>query len=228
MKPKNRRIESMQAILIAIFAALILRQFVIAAYKIPSSSMEDTLLIGDFLLVNKFIYGAKSPEWIGIPLTQGKKWFIPTGFEVPKAFQFRLPGITEPQPNDILVFKYPLNPQLDYIKRCIAVGGQTVEIHDKNVMIDGQPFPLPSKAKFENPPFFSRRDTFMAVTVDPGNYFVMGDNRDNSSDSREWGFVPPGNIVGKPLIIYLSLDEQMPNSVIFDRVRWKRLGTVVR
>lgn len=228
MKPKNRRIESMQAILIAIFAALILRQFVIAAYKIPSSSMEDTLLIGDFLLVNKFIYGAKSPEWIGIPLTQGKKWFIPTGFDVPKAFQFRLPGIAEPQPNDILVFKYPLNPQLDYIKRCIAAGRQTIEIRDKDVLVDGKLFPVPPKLKFENSSFFAKRDTFAAVTVDPGSYFVMGDNRDNSSDSREWGFVPAYNIIGKPLIIYLSLDERRANSIIFDRVRWNRLGTVVR
>lgn len=228
MKPKNRRIESMQAILIAIFAALILRQFVIAAYKIPSSSMEDTLLIGDFLLVNKFIYGAKSPEWIGVPLTQGKKWFIPTGFDVPKAFQFRLPAIAEAQPNDILVFKYPRDPQLDYIKRCIAAGGQTIEIHDKNVLVDGKPFPVPPKVKFENSPFIAKRDTLTAVTVDPGSYFVMGDNRDNSSDSREWGFVPAYNIIGKPLIIYLSLDEQLPNSIIFDKVRWNRLGTVVR
>ena len=228
MKPKNRRFESMQAILIAIFAALVLRQFVIAAYKIPSSSMEDTLLVGDFLLVNKFIYGAKSPEWIGIPLTQGKKWFIPTGFEVPKSFQFRLPAIADPKPYDIIVFKYPLNPQLDYIKRCVATGGQTVELHNHNVLVNGEPSPVPPMLKYENSNLSSNQNTFTSWTIDPGHYFVMGDNRDNSSDSREWGFVPSENIVGKPLIIYLSLDEQHSNSAIFDKVRWKRLGMVVR
>jgi signal peptidase I len=218
----------MQAILIAIFAALILRQFVIAAYKIPSSSMENTLLVGDFLLVNKFVYGAKSPEWIGIPLTQGKNWIIPTGFEIPKSFQFRLPGITEPRPNDIVVFKYPLNPQLDYIKRCIAAGGQTVEIRGHDVYVDEVLFPAAPKLKFRDPAFSLNRDYFRARTVDEDHYFVMGDNRDNSSDSRKWGFVPADNIIGKPLIIYLSLDEQRSNSLIFDKVRWNRLGMVVR
>jgi signal peptidase I len=190
--------------------------------------MEDTLLVGDFLLVNKFIYGAKSPEWIGIPLTQGKTWTIPTGFEIPKAFQFRLPGIASPKPNDIVVFKYPLNPQLDYIKRCIAIGGQTVEIRGHDVYVNGGLFPAAPKLKFRDSDFSLNRDHFNSRTVDPGNYFVMGDNRDNSSDSREWGFVPEDNIVGKPLIIYLSLDEQHSNSLIFDKVRWDRLGTVVR
>jgi signal peptidase I len=218
----------MQAILIAIFAALVLRQFVIAAYKIPSSSMEDTLLVGDFLLVNKFIYGAKSPEWIGVPLTQGKKWFIPTGFEIPKAFQFRLPAISEPKPYDIIVFKYPLNPQLDYIKRCIATGGQKVEIHNHTVLVNGEPSPVPPRLKYENSNFSLNRNTFTSWNIDPEHYFVMGDNRDNSSDSREWGFVPSENIVGKPLIIYLSLDEQHSSSAIFDKVRWNRLGMVVR
>ena len=229
MKPKNKRFESVQAILVAILAALILRQFVIAAYKIPTGSMEDTLLIGDFLLVNKFYYGAQTPYWIGIPFTR-------IGFEVPS---LRLPKITDPKQNDIVVFRYPRDPYLEYIKRCVAVGGQTVEIVNKQLYVDGKPFPNPPKLKFADPRIFPRsnhyfstlrpglgsRDNFGPVTVEDGKYFMMGDNRDNSSDSRVWGFVPPKYIVGKPLIIYFSWN---PGYRLLYKVRWKRLATVIR
>jgi len=137
-------LESVQAILVAIAAALILRQFVIAAYKIPTSSMEDTLLVGDFLLVNKFYYGAQTPNWIGIPFTK-------IGFDVP---WFRFPKIAEPQQNEIVVFRYPWDPKLnrytedprlEYIKRCVGTGGQTIEIIDKELFVDSIPFPIPPK-----------------------------------------------------------------------------------
>lgn len=225
MKPKNKRIETTQAILIAIFAALILRQFVIAAYKIPTSSMENTLLVGDFLLVNKFVYGAKSPDWIGLPFTREMHWKIPTGFAVPKALQFRLPALTRPEPYDIVVFQYPRNPRIDFIKRCIASGGQTVEIYGKEVRVDGNPFPSPPFSKYLET---ARRQNFFSRVVDPGHYFVMGDNRDNSSDSRDWGYVPEENIIGKPLIVYLSIAEEHSQAGIFERIRWNRLGMVVR
>ncbi len=232
MEPQKKKWEHVQAILIALLAALILRQFVIAAYKIPTSSMEDTLLVGDFLLVNKFYYGAQTPNWIGIPFTR-------VGFNVP---WFRFPKIEDPKPYDIVVFRYPLDPHMEYIKRCIATGGQTVSLKDKNVYVDGKLFPKPPHMKFIDPNILSRydqrypmfrpglgsRDNFGPVTVPAHHYFMMGDNRDNSSDSRYWGFVPPENIVGKPLIIYLSWNNHIPTYRFFHKIRWDRLATVIR
>lgn len=241
MKLKKKHMESVQAILVAIAAALILRQFVIAAYKIPTSSMEDTLLVGDFLLVNKFYYGAQTPNWIGIPFTK-------IGFDVP---WFRFPKIAEPKQNEIVVFRYPWDPKLnrypedprlEYIKRCVATGGQTIEIIKKELFVDSIPFPIPPKLKHTDPNILSRydrrypvfranlgsRDNFGEVTVPKDHYFMMGDNRDNSSDSRDWGFVPPENIVGKPLIIYLSWNSHMPTYRLFNKIRWNRLAMVIR
>ncbi len=232
MKPEKKRWESIRAILIAVLAALILRQFVIAAYKIPTSSMEDTLLVGDFLLVNKFYYGAQTPNWIGIPFTR-------IGFNIP---WIRFPKIAEVKQNDIVVFRYPRDPHLEYIKRCVAVGGQTVEVINKVLYVDGKRFPDPPKLKHVDPNIFSRdnpfyptfrpglgsRDNFGPVTVPPHHYFMMGDNRDRSSDSREWGFVPPENIVGRPLIIYLSWDSRVPGYRLTHKIRWNRLGWVIR
>ncbi len=232
MEAKTKTFEGFKTILIAILAALVLRQFVVAAYKIPTSSMEDTLLIGDFLLVNKFYYGAETPTWIGIPFTR-------IGFKVPS---IRFPRIESPQPYDIVVFRYPKDEYLDYIKRCIAVGGQTVEIRNKVVYVNGKEFPKPPKMKFiqkdwilgrdyNDPNMFrhgiGNRDNFGPVTVPPGHYFMMGDNRDNSADSRYWGFVPDKNIVGKPLIIYFSW-ESKPYVDLLHKVRWGRLGSVIR
>ncbi len=243
MKPKIRRIETMQAILIAFLAALIMRQFVIAAYKIPTGSMENTLLVGDFLLVNKFVYGAKMPDWVGIPFTRWKKWSIPTGVELPRFLRFRLPALAHPKPHDILVFKYPRDPHLEYIKRCIAMGGQIVEIRDKQVFVNGIRFPDPPGVKYIDAQILPRdaqwysifrsglgsRDNFGPLQVDDHYYFVMGDNRDDSSDSRQWGFVPEANIVGKPLIVYLSLGTSPDNEgSFFNRLRWNRLGMVIR
>ncbi len=232
MKPKNKRWESIQAILVAVLAALILRQFVIAAYKIPTSSMEDTLLVGDFLLVNKFYYGAQTPNWIGIPFTR-------VGFNVP---WFRFPRIEAPHQDDIVVFRYPRDPHLEYIKRCIATGGQSVELINKQVYVDGKEFVNPPHLKYLDPTIYPRynryyptfkpglgsRDNFGPVTVPPHHYFMMGDNRDRSSDSREWGFVPPENIVGKPLIIYLSWNSYIPGYRVFHKIRWDRLAMVIR
>jgi signal peptidase I len=241
LKPQKKHWESVQAILVAIVAALILRQFVIAAYKIPTSSMEDTLLVGDFLLVNKFYYGAQTPNWLGIPFTK-------IGFNVP---WFRFPRIAAPKQDDIVVFRYPYDPRLgrypedphyEYIKRCVATGGQTLEVINKKLMVDGQPFPIPPKLKHTDLNIYSRyntsypvfrpnlgsRDNFGPLTVPSNHYFMMGDNRDNSSDSRDWGFVPPDNIVGKPLIIYLSWNSNMPSYRFLYKIRWNRLAMVIR
>ncbi len=224
MRLINKRIETIQAILIAIFAALILRQFVIAAYKIPTGSMENTLLVGDFLLVNKFVYGAQPPDWIGIPFTRENSWGIPTGFEAPRALRFRLPSIREPRANDIIVFRFPRNPQLEYIKRCIAVGGDTVEIRGRQVFRNGALLADPPHVKFNG----GLRPDIGPIAVDPGHYFMMGDNRDDSYDSRQWGFVPRENVVGQPLIIYLSVSDALSAPSILNRIRWERLGLVIR
>jgi signal peptidase I len=232
LKPKNKKLELIQAIIIALFAALVLRQFVIASYKVPTGSMEDTVLIGDFMFVNKFVYGARTPDWIGIPFTR-------TGFNIP---WFRFPAITDPKQYDIIVFKYPVDPFLDYIKRCIAVGSQTLEIKNKTVYVDGEKFPRPAHMKFIDPNILSyenrrfsvfrsdmgSRDNFGPVTIPLNSYFAMGDNRDNSLDSRAWGFVPHDNIIGKPLIIWFSWDSRIPTYRIFNKIRWDRLGSVLR
>lgn len=230
MNPANKRRETMQAVLIALLAALILRQFVVAAYKIPTPSMEDTLLVGDFLLVNKFVYGAQTPDWIGLPFTRNKDWIIPTGFEMPDILRVRLPAVSEPKSQDILVFKYPLRPEIDYIKRCIARGGQTVEARDKEIYVDGERLADPPYLKFEADSlhYGTHYRGFHPLEVSEGNYFVMGDNRDNSSDSRDWGMVPEENIIGKPLIIYFSLSDSLAQKNMLERLRWDRLGTVVR
>ncbi|NIV03996.1 MAG: signal peptidase I, partial [Calditrichae bacterium] len=129
MTPKRKAIDNVKAILIALFAALVLRQFVIASYNVPTGSMKDTILIGDFMFVNKFVYGARTPSWIGVPFTCN-------GYEVPF---YRFPSIEEPEPRDIIVFVYPKDPCLDYIKRCMAKEGQTLHLKNGDVFIDGQP-----------------------------------------------------------------------------------------
>lgn len=224
MRAGNKRFETIQAILIAIFAALILRQFVIAAYKIPTGSMENTLLVGDFLLVNKFVYGAQAPDWVGLPFTRENSLGMPTGLHVPQWLQFTLPALREPQAGDIMVFRFPRDPQLEYIKRCIAVGGDTVAIHGRDVYRNGTRVPDPPNVKYSGGP----RPTIQPMRIDPGHYFMMGDNRDDSYDSRQWGFVPRANVVGKPLIIYLSVSDDVIEAGILDRIRWERLGLVIR
>lgn len=217
----------------ALIAALIIRQFIVQAYTIPTSSMENTLLVGDFLLVNKFNYGMRTPDWIGIPYTK-------IGVDIPWV---RLPALRQPQQNDVVIFRYPRDRSLDYIKRCIAVGDQTVEIVDKRVYVDGEKFPMPPKGKFIDPRIFERneghyafptfrdlgsRDNYGPITVPPDGYWVMGDNRDNSSDSRAWGFVMQEDIVGQALIIYFSWNAHQPISHFFSKIRFGRIGRVIR
>ncbi len=244
MKPKNKIIENIKAVLIALLAALILRQFVIASYNVPTGSMKDTILIGDFMFVNKFIYGARTPTWIGIPFTD-------KGFYVPFV---RFPAITKPKQYDIVVFEYPRERRLDYIKRCVAVGGQSVEVKDNKLYINGNPEGEETFLYRKFDPEENRQIQYYKITtptgktytirhalyngyglnnyntviVPPDHYFMMGDNRDNSQDSRVWGFVPPENIVGKPLIIWLSWNGTVPGYRLFKKIRWGRLGSVVR
>ena len=192
-----------------VLLALLLRSFVVQAFRIPSGSMEDTLLVGDFLLANKFIYGPVIP-------------FTP----------IRLPGLRKPKPGDIVIFRFPRNPHKDFIKRVIAVGGQVVEIRNKRVYVDGREVPLPPKAKFMDPNILPRevspRDNFGPVRVPKGYLFVMGDNRDNSLDSRYWGFVPLKNVKAKAMIIYFSWNGRAPLWDIPHKIRWWRIGKIIR
>lgn len=358
---KSKVREYVEAILVAFAAAMILRILVVQAFRIPTGSMKDTLLVGDFLLVNKFIYGVRTPDHV--PLINK---------EIP---YLRLPGFKEPKPGEIVVFKYPLDTKLDYIKRCIAIAGQTIEMRNGYVYVDGKP---EGKSKFvkrvydpdeyvyilkykitkdnsksfeirlhENPNYVSNSfgplqvgnghtvemrfgqifidgktggkaellnkayqegkgryrlrylvtdengksfefDRYQEVqpsavnaNLDPlwvpkkgskvnitsENYylyqriievyeknnvyrkqgrlfiddqplneytfkqdylFMMGDNRDNSADSRSWGFLPRENVVGQALIIYFSWDQSVPLYKFFKKVRWARITDLIR
>lgn len=199
---KSRLRENIEAILIAIVLALFIRAFVVQAFKIPSGSMLNTLQIGDHILVNKFIYGVKVPKW--------HQTIIP---------------IKSPRRGDIIVFEYPQDRKKDFIKRVVGVPGDTVEIHDKQLYINDQPVNLPYTIFSEldiKPAYRSPRDNFGPTTVPPESVFVMGDNRDNSHDSRFWGFVKYREIKGKAFVIYWSWDRNEPG------VRWKRLGRGIR
>lgn len=209
-QPKKSAIrENIEAILFAILLALFIRTFIIQAFKIPSGSMLPTLQIGDHLLVSKFIYGIKMP-FTGATL-------IPIG---------------DPQPNDIVVFEFPKNPDLDYIKRVIAVAGDIVEIRDKKIFVNGKPFDDKHgvfKDPLIHPASVDPRDNFGPVTVPAGKIFTMGDNRDNSFDGRFWGFVDLKAIRGKAWIIYWSWDVQAPLFSLerLRSIRWSRLGDTV-
>jgi len=195
-KPKSLFREYAEAIIIALFLALFVREFVVQAFKIPSGSMIPTLLVGDHILVNKFIYG------IRMPLTG--RVIIP---------------IEDPARNDIIVFKYPLNPSQDYIKRVIGLPGDTIKIINKKVYINGKPLAHDHGVFLDNHILHKGpRDNFGPVTVPSHSLFVMGDNRDNSADSRFWRFVDYRNIRGKAFILYWSWD-----SADFS-VRWNRIG----
>ena len=194
--------ENIEAILVAILLALFIRAFVVQAFKIPSGSMKPTLLIGDHILVNKFIYGIKLPYW--------GKTIIP---------------LKRPKRGDIVVFKFPKDPGKDYIKRVVGVAGDTVEIRNKQVYINQKPFKAPygvNTDPSEIPAVLQPRDNFGPVTVPPDSLFVLGDNRDHSYDSRFWGFVDLEALKGKAFIIYWSWNKEDFG------VRWNRIGNLLR
>ena len=186
-KQKTLLREYVDTAVYAVVLTLLLRVFVVQAFRIPSGSMLETLQIGDFLFVNKFEYGAK------VPFTS-----------------WRLPGIRQPRPGDVIVFQYPQDPRKDYIKRCVAVGGQTLEIRDKKLSVDGvervEPYAIHNDPQVR-PTEFDPRDNYGPTTVPPGSMFMMGDNRDYSSDSRYWGTVDFDLVKGRAMFIYWSWDR---------------------
>jgi len=210
---KGKIREYAEAFLVALLIALLVRTFVVQAFKIPSGSMETTLLVGDHIFVNKFLYGYH------LPYTKG-----------------RVLRFSKPERGDIIVFVFPEDPDKDFIKRVIAVPGDTVEIREKQVFLNGEP-QREEYTRFADGKtidgFVRTRDNMPPLTVPPGQYFVMGDNRDRSYDSRFWGFVGEDAILGKALFIYFSIDWsrgirwyqvwRYP-----ELVRWDRIGDVLR
>jgi signal peptidase I len=221
--------EYFESIVIAVILALFVRTWVVQAFKIPTGSMENNLLIGDHLLVNKFIFGP-TPLAIGRavlpvrPVTRG----------------------------DIVVFKYPDEPDRDFIKRVIGLPGETIELRNKKVHVNGQPleepyvhFLTPPSKDYQEVTSYDLRERFGPVTVPADQYFVMGDNRDNSQDSRYWGFLPRHYVKGKALLIYWSYESGRQDYVdeglgatlkrlgsvvthFFTRTRWERLFNQIR
>ena len=190
--------EYLEAAAIAILLALFIRAFVVQAFKIPSGSMIPTLLIGDHILVNKFIYGIKNP------FTDDT-----------------LVPISNPKRKDVIVFEYPVNPSQDFIKRVIGVGGDRIRIIDKQVYVNGKPLKVANTIFLDKriiPGRMQPRDNFGPVVVPKDSLFVMGDNRDNSDDSRYWGFVNLKEVKGKAFMIYWSWDSDDFS------VRWNRIG----
>ena len=271
-KGKNGKTQSrewFEALVIAALVATILRMFVVESYRIPTGSMEKTLLAGDFLFVNKFVYGAR------VPFTD-----------------LNLPKVRDVERGDIIVFKFPRDRNLNYIKRCIALPGDKLEIRNQQIFINDKLFPLPPHAQFigtKMPPGIPEFQIFPVMSdfnkdnygpiriprkgdvialnartlplcrdliayeghtvslvgeqvfidgaaaerymVDRNYYFAMGDNRDNSLDSRYWGFLPESDLVGQAMMVYWSWDPDLP--MLFDPVekiasiRWNRIGLVV-
>jgi signal peptidase I len=184
--------EYTEIILLAVFLAFFVRTFFVQAFKIPSESMEDTLLVGDFLFANKFIYGPR------IPLVNK-----------------RLPSVREPRAGDIIIFKFPGDLKTDYIKRCVAVEGQTVELRGRTLYVDGKP-------QEEDYAKYYHGSNFGPYKVPPGHIFMMGDNRDNSADSRAWGPLDKKLILGKAMFIYFSWNGKR------HMVRFSRIGEIIR
>ena len=209
---KSTAREYFESICVAVILALFVRTFVVQAFKIPTGSMENNLLIGDHLLVNKFV-------------------FAPTV----SSFEKSILPIDPLKRGDVVVFKYPVEPERDFIKRVIGLPGDTIELKKKRVYVNGVLLDEPY-VRYLSPPEESSSEDFDVrvqygpVTVPPDQYFMMGDNRDNSQDSRYWGFMPRSYVKGKALFIYWSFDDGSEGggeggglSRIFTTVRWNRL-----
>jgi signal peptidase I len=210
--------EYFESLVIAVILALFIRTFVVQAFKIPTGSMEPNLLIGDHLLVNKLVFGAY--------LSGAERTLLP---------------MHEISRGNVIVFKYPEDPERDFIKRVVALPGEQIEVRHKRVYINGRLLEEPYAHYLEQPPPVPEeiesgpdsqaaagdvRENYGPVTVPPKHYFVMGDNRDNSQDSRYWGFLPRDYVKGRALVIYWSYEAETGN--VLTGTRWGRLLHQVR
>ena len=216
---KSTAREYFESIVIAVVLALFVRTFVVQAFKIPSGSMEPNLLVGDHLLVNKFV-------------------FAPTA----SALEDALLPIRDIERGDIIVFKYPEEPERDFIKRVIGLPGDTIEVRNRQVTINGSPIEEPYAHYMfpisdDESNGYDVRARYGPVTVPEGHYFMMGDNRDNSQDSRYWGFLPADYVKGRALMIYWSFEPSDPSQPggplsaltnFFTATRWDRLLHQIR
>ncbi|HYK43360.1 MAG TPA: signal peptidase I [Thermoanaerobaculia bacterium] len=215
--------EYAEVILVAVVFALYARTFLVQAFVVPTPSMEDTVLVGDHLVVNKFIYAPHA-----------------------RGFWTAVLPYREIRRGDIFVFKFPEDPQRDFIKRAIALPGDTIEIRSRTVIVDGSPVREPKAIHSDPhvwpddphlPDSLRRRDQLPASRVPSESYFAMGDNRDSSYDSRFWGPVPKGNLKGRALFVYWSFEPPAPDSrpglfgkiaSLWRRTRWSRTLLPVR
>jgi len=201
MRKKGALRENIEAVAIAIVLALIIRTLVVQAFKIPSGSMEPTLLVGDHILVNKFIYG------------------IRISYTDIKFFDFR-----KPQRGEVVVFVYPKDESKDFIKRVVGVGGDKIYIKDKQIYLNDGLYSDPYGVYADHtiiPGQVQPRDNYGPIVVPQGYLFVMGDNRDRSADSRFWGFVSLNKVKGKAFLIYWSWGGFMRD------IKWRRIGQLI-
>ena len=218
-----------KAILTAFLLFVVIRSFVVEAFKIPTGSMERTLMVGDFLLVNKAVYGAEVP-------------FTHT----------RLPSFTAPARGDVIVFLPPHDPERNYVKRLVGMPGDTLEMREKVLWVNGKPqaepyvrsidpltdpgdnrmmwqlsYLLPKRRRGRL--YRPTRDNWGPIVVPPGRFFALGDNRDNSEDSRYWGFLDAHSIRGRPMFVYYSFDRASANPFAWlTDIRWTRIGDAIR
>ena len=225
---KSTAREYFESIVIAVILALFVRTWVVQAFTIPTGSMEHNLLVGDYLLVNKFVYGPT--------LSGAERLLLPQG---------------EVSRGDIIVFKFPRDPERDFIKRVIGLPGETLEVRGGEVHIDGEPLDepwlrQPGTASAAGAAVIPRRDNHGPVAIPEGHYFMMGDNRGNSEDSRVWGPMPEDHIKGRATVLYWSYDSGSPVVIpepgigaavrrigsmathFFTRTRWDRMLRQVR
>ena len=219
----------MKSFVIAVLLFLVIRTFLVEAFKIPTGSMENTLLVGDFLLVNKAVYGAE------VPFTGA-----------------HLPALTRPKRGDVIVFEWPDDRSKNFVKRVIGVPGDTLEMRDGDVLLNGrvlregyvvhtEPGTDPAGEDFRwqrdylvkraeaSAGYHPSRNNWGPLIVPQKSFFVLGDNRDNSYDSRYWGFVPDSLVKGRPLVIYYSFERDLTHRVPWlTKIRWGRLGERIR
>ena len=267
---KEKIISEIKSWIFIILIAFFIKSSIFAAYFVPTGSMENTIMTGDFLIGTNFNYNFHTPDRLGIPFTK-------IGIDIPR-LQTR--GLEKIDQSDIVIFRYPEDKALNYVKRCVATPGQKLKIINKHIIVDNQEFENAEKTKFTRQQIYgknlvnrgifpsgngnednyptiyvprdgdtlfyrdnnfeliknvaalagdevSRFDAEQYYVATQDYYFMMGDNRDESYDSRFWGFVPENLIVGKPLIVLTSFDFSRSGWNIFNRVRWDRTGRLL-
>ncbi len=264
---KEKIISEIKSWTMIILIAFIIKSSIFAAYFVPTGSMENTILTGDFLIGNNMSYNIHTPDRIGIPFTK-------IGLDIPR---LQMRGFKKLQQGDIVIFRYPKDHSLNYVKRCVALPGQYLQIINKQIIVDDKIFSNAAETKFTRENSYgnhlvnrgifpknngnednyseiyvpqkgdtlyfndhnfeliknvawlsgdsiSKKDAQQYYVTKQHYYFMMGDNRDESYDSRFWGFVPESLIVGEPLILLSSFDLDQPGWNIFNRIRWRRIG----